>query len=200
MEKLIDDIALKLYQVKHPGVVNFKSLHSHKQDEYRTKAREIIAMMPFEKLISKMFDLRESVNIEDEETANSIFRCCDEMESLIPTKQDDNCKCQSCGKDFKMDLLIDNEKWEIIKPEGRPHGAGLLCPHCIIEKIISHEGNCAYRLIVLEEPPPDEPDSITVLIKALGLAVDTVNHLNIEGKQTSNYYIKQATEEIRNEI
>ena len=45
------------------------------------------------------------------------------------------CICQGCGKDYKVDLIISDDDWEKIKPEGKAMGAGLLCPRCIGEKI-----------------------------------------------------------------
>lgn len=45
------------------------------------------------------------------------------------------CTCQECGKKYKIDLLIPDELWEQIKPEGKPYGAGLLCGRCIMDKL-----------------------------------------------------------------
>jgi predicted RNA-binding Zn-ribbon protein involved in translation (DUF1610 family) len=45
------------------------------------------------------------------------------------------CKCQACSKFYKVDLLIPDELWEKIKPEGKKTGAGLLCGSCIMKKI-----------------------------------------------------------------
>ncbi len=44
-------------------------------------------------------------------------------------------KCQSCGYPYKLDLIIPDELWEKIKPDGKPRGAGLLCPLCIMERV-----------------------------------------------------------------
>ena len=46
-----------------------------------------------------------------------------------------NCKCQECGKQFKIDWMIDDELWEKIKPKAKSTGAGLLCGSCIMDKI-----------------------------------------------------------------
>lgn len=43
--------------------------------------------------------------------------------------------CQDCNNKFKLDLLIPDELWEQIKPEGKSKGSGLLCPQCIVYKI-----------------------------------------------------------------
>ena len=45
------------------------------------------------------------------------------------------CKCQGCGNLYKIDLVIDDGLWEIIKPEGKPKGAGLLCGSCIMDRL-----------------------------------------------------------------
>lgn len=45
------------------------------------------------------------------------------------------CTCQGCGNKYKLDLLIPDQLWEQIKPIGKPKGAGLLCPTCIVTRI-----------------------------------------------------------------
>lgn len=46
-----------------------------------------------------------------------------------------SCRCQQCGKQYKVDLLIPDWLWEKIKPHSKPNGAGLLCGSCIIKNI-----------------------------------------------------------------
>ncbi len=46
-----------------------------------------------------------------------------------------SCKCQGCGKPYKVDLLVPDDLWERIKPEGKSMGAGLLCGQCIMGRI-----------------------------------------------------------------
>ena len=46
-----------------------------------------------------------------------------------------SCKCQSCGRNYKIDISVDDEIWEKIKPGGKSKGAGLLCGGCIIKKL-----------------------------------------------------------------
>lgn len=46
-----------------------------------------------------------------------------------------SCRCQECGKLYKVDLIIPDNLWEIIKPKGKDTGAGLLCGSCIMKKI-----------------------------------------------------------------
>lgn len=53
-------------------------------------------------------------------------------------KQDKNmCICQNCNVIYEIDLLVQDELWEKIKPTGKPEGAGLLCPVCITKKVAS---------------------------------------------------------------
>lgn len=47
----------------------------------------------------------------------------------------DGCLCQRCGKRYKVDFYVDDYLWEVIKPEGKPEGAGLLCGRCIADAI-----------------------------------------------------------------
>ena len=47
------------------------------------------------------------------------------------------CKCQGCGREYKIDLLITDELWESIslkEIEGYK-GRGLLCGSCIMERL-----------------------------------------------------------------
>lgn len=46
-----------------------------------------------------------------------------------------SCKCQDCGRQYKVDLLIPNDLWKIIRPKGKPVDGGLLCGVCIMKKI-----------------------------------------------------------------
>lgn len=46
-----------------------------------------------------------------------------------------SCKCQGCGTNFKVDLIIPDDLWEKIRPLNEPKGAGILCGKCIMEKI-----------------------------------------------------------------
>lgn len=43
----------------------------------------------------------------------------------------EGCACQGCGKRYYDDLIVPDDIWERIKPEGKPEGAGLLCSQCI---------------------------------------------------------------------
>ena len=57
-----------------------------------------------------------------------------------------SCKCQECGKKYKLDLIIDDKIWEHIKPAGKEKEAGLLCGSCIINKIEKIEGYSVFNL------------------------------------------------------
>jgi len=46
-----------------------------------------------------------------------------------------SCKCQDCGKPYKVDLNIPDKLWEQIKPKGKAEDAGLLCGACIMKRI-----------------------------------------------------------------
>lgn len=46
-----------------------------------------------------------------------------------------SCKCQGCGKQYRVDLVILDDLWEKIKPEGKLEGKGFLCGACIMSRI-----------------------------------------------------------------
>lgn len=47
-----------------------------------------------------------------------------------------SCKCQECGKQYKVDLLIPYELWEKIRPISKTKKQlVLLCGSCIMSKI-----------------------------------------------------------------
>jgi hypothetical protein len=47
----------------------------------------------------------------------------------------EGCTCQRCGQKYMVDLLVPDDLWERIKPEGKAVGAGMLCGRCIMVKI-----------------------------------------------------------------
>jgi len=57
-----------------------------------------------------------------------------------------SCKCQQCGKQYKVDLLISDVLWNKIRPSGKEEGAGMLCGSCIIDKIEQFDKYGAYHL------------------------------------------------------
>lgn len=54
-----------------------------------------------------------------------------------------SCKCQKCGKQYKVDILIRDDLWEKISPKKSP--AGMLCGECII-KALEAIGYGAFKL------------------------------------------------------
>jgi hypothetical protein len=73
------------------------------------------------------------------------------------------CTCQRCGKKFEIDVYVDDVVWEKIKPAGKPKGAGLLCPICIMEELIR-----AIKTIDGKQ----RPDSIKIELMIDGLAAN----------------------------
>ena len=57
------------------------------------------------------------------------------------------CLCQSCGRNYKFDLIIEDDLWEQIKPKDKDIGSGLLCPLCIIDRIETAHGFACYHLL-----------------------------------------------------
>lgn len=55
------------------------------------------------------------------------------------------CTCQKCGKQYKMDLIIQDDLWGQITPSKDKEG-GLLCPSCIVKAIESLLGYCKFEL------------------------------------------------------
>jgi hypothetical protein len=45
------------------------------------------------------------------------------------------CTCQNCGEPYKVDLLIPDQLWDRIRPDGKDAGAGLLCGPCIMRRV-----------------------------------------------------------------
>ncbi|MGD9157035.1 MAG: hypothetical protein PVG39_01390 [Desulfobacteraceae bacterium] len=45
------------------------------------------------------------------------------------------CKCQRCGKYYKVDISVPDDIWSKITPLKNTAGGGLLCGSCIMEEI-----------------------------------------------------------------
>jgi hypothetical protein len=45
------------------------------------------------------------------------------------------CTCHSCGEKYKIDLILPDVIWELIKPENKEYGSGLLCGSCIMKRL-----------------------------------------------------------------
>jgi hypothetical protein len=77
-----------------------------------------------------------------EETENLRLREFGELHSIggpwrlikTPTKKE-GCTCQSCGRKYGIDLIVPDDMWGKIKPNGKNEGAGLLCGACIMNRI-----------------------------------------------------------------
>lgn len=80
----------------------------------------------------------------EEEFAKLLIQLRDN-ERRYKSHEDDGCTCQSCGKTFRVDIIVPDYLWEKIKPEGKPKGGGLLCGSCIMERLESM-GFGAFRL------------------------------------------------------
>lgn len=52
-----------------------------------------------------------------------------------PDVNEEGCKCQDCGKRYKIDAVVTDDLWEQIKPMRAPRGGGLLCPQCIFTRL-----------------------------------------------------------------
>ena len=70
------------------------------------------------------------------------------------------CKCQGCGKSYDVDILVPDEIWELIKPEYKPEGSGLLCGSCICSRLEGLGQAGALRMEYTDTPaiPSDLPD------------------------------------------
>lgn len=60
--------------------------------------------------------------------------------------QREGCRCQECGRHYKVDVMIPNRVWEMIKPDGKQEGAGLLCGVCIMRRVEMVDGFACYEL------------------------------------------------------
>lgn len=59
----------------------------------------------------------------------------------------DGCLCQGCGDHYTVDLIVPDEVWEKIKPEGKEKSAGLLCGACIMSHIEAMSDYAAWELV-----------------------------------------------------
>jgi len=58
-----------------------------------------------------------------------------------------SCKCQGCGKQYRIDVGVTDEIWERIKPSGKAVGAGMLCGSCIMARLESFNEYGSYELV-----------------------------------------------------
>ena len=60
-----------------------------------------------------------------------------------------SCKCHSCKKQYTADLIIPDDIWVMVYREDHAKakdGGGLLCPHCIIDRI---QDVCTFSVMML---------------------------------------------------
>ena len=58
-----------------------------------------------------------------------------------------SCKCQICGRQYKVDILIPDKLWEEkVKLPSDQVGAGLLCGECIMRRIEAFSDYSSYKL------------------------------------------------------
>lgn len=58
------------------------------------------------------------------------------------------CTCQTCGKKYKVDILVPDDIWLEIRPDkSRPTEAGMMCGKCIMKGIEALDEYNAFELI-----------------------------------------------------
>ena len=60
-----------------------------------------------------------------------------------------SCKCQECERQYKVDIVVSDELWNQIKPDGKLKGCGMLCGSCIMNRIEAQNNYDAWELIEL---------------------------------------------------
>jgi hypothetical protein len=58
------------------------------------------------------------------------------------------CRCQQCNNQYTIDIIVQDEIWEKIKPPGKPKEGGLLCGGCIIKNL---ENIANYSAFILKK-------------------------------------------------
>jgi hypothetical protein len=66
--------------------------------------------------------------------------------------RDSGCLCSGCGTRYRGDLLVPDDVWERIKPAGSSAGGGLLCPNCIMQRVVDLGVWTAARATDIEAP------------------------------------------------
>lgn len=54
---------------------------------------------------------------------------------MIDPRETDGCKCQCCGRRYRVDLLVPEDLWKKITIRPDDLAAGLLCGRCIMSRI-----------------------------------------------------------------
>lgn len=63
------------------------------------------------------------------------------------------CKCEKCGKKYKMDLMVSNKLWRQIvsvSPDKTLNLKIMLCPICIIKGINRKREYSAFNLVEIK--------------------------------------------------
>lgn len=58
--------------------------------------------------------------------------------------QDEGCKCQGCGRRYKVDLNVPDDLWKFIRYPDNPN---LLCGICIMERIEQIDDFSCFNLV-----------------------------------------------------
>ena len=85
--------------------------------------------------------------------ADGLWRYEDTGETVEDFEQT-GTPCQGCGRVYVLDVVVPDDLWEIIKPEGKSRGAGMLCPVCIAHRLEEHLGFSAVHLVFPCWPNP----------------------------------------------
>jgi hypothetical protein len=65
--------------------------------------------------------------------------------------EEQGCRCQGCGRLYRVDVLVSDELWKLIRPAGKTGGGGLLCGPCITSRIEDLEQFDAFQLVHWQE-------------------------------------------------
>ena len=50
-----------------------------------------------------------------------------------------SCRCQECGRQFYIDIMIPDNIWEEIRPKDKEKSGGLLCGCCIMNRLENYK-------------------------------------------------------------
>ena len=67
---------------------------------------------------------------------------------MIIIEENNFCTCDICGNEYKIDIIVPDKVWKIIKPENTvyPDG-GCICGPCIIKRMEKFYSYDSYTLI-----------------------------------------------------
>ena len=67
-----------------------------------------------------------------------------------------SCACQTCGKQYKVDIIVPDGLWEKIKPSNSSKGGGAMCGSCIMKSIEDLNRYGMFELIPDPDPTKDD--------------------------------------------